>query len=118
MQVRITMPAGVLSATLDDNPTARDFWAMLPLKLALEDYEGTEKVGMLARHLSMESAPEGAVPEAGDVAYYAPWGNVALFYRGADHAHGLVRIGRLEGDLKLLTQSLSYAATIERESSA
>lgn len=32
----------------------------------------------------------------GDITYYSPWGNLALFYRDFGHASGLVRLGRLD----------------------
>lgn len=118
MKICVTTPAGVLHATLDDNPSARDLWRLLPLTLTLKDYAQAEKIAVLARRLSTERAPDGMAPAVGDIAYYAPWGNLALFYREAVHAQGLVRLGRLEGDLQLLTQSLAFRATIERATSA
>jgi hypothetical protein len=68
-------------ATLADNATTRDFVALLPLSLNLRDYAGTEKVSGLPQRLSTSSTPPGVDPEIGDLAYYAPWGNLAIFYR-------------------------------------
>jgi len=56
-----------LTATLDDNETARDFAAMLPLTLTLEDYASTEKISYLPRKLSTTGAPAGTAASAGDV---------------------------------------------------
>ncbi len=64
-----------------DNATSRDFVSLLPLKLKLEDYGETEKIGYLPRKLSAEGAPSGSDPSVGDVSYYAPWGNLAIFRR-------------------------------------
>lgn len=94
MKIRFTTPAGVLRVTLDDSPTARDFWRMLPLKMTLDDYAKTEKVSTLSRQLSTERAPEGREPRAGDFSYYAPWGNVALFYRDFGYSPGLIFLGK------------------------
>jgi hypothetical protein len=33
------------------------------------------------RKLSTSGARPGSDPDVGDIAYYAPWGNLALFYR-------------------------------------
>lgn len=115
MKIRIFTPNAVMHARLEDNPTARDFWSMLPLTLQLDDYAGTEKVSMLARRLEMDRAPDGITPVEGDVTYYAPWGNLALFYRDFEYSSGLIRLGSIQGDLKGLTQSRSFPATIERD---
>jgi hypothetical protein len=33
--------------------------------------------------LSTDGAPAGARPEAGDLTYYSPWGNLAVFIETA-----------------------------------
>lgn len=82
-------------ATLDDNAAARAFVGLLPLELTLTDYNATEKISDLPEKLRTDGTPPGYTPEAGDIAYYAPWGNLALFYRGFGYSSGLVRLGRL-----------------------
>ena len=114
MRIRITTQHAVLYAMLEDNPTSKDFWSMLPLTLRLDDYASTEKVSTLARKLRTDRAPAGITPVKGDVTYYAPWGNLALFYRNFEYSEGLIRLGCIEGDLKGLTQSTSFAVTVER----
>ena len=84
--------------TLYDTPSARDFAGMLPLTLALTDYHRTEKIGDLPRKLTKEGVPAGADPSPGDIAYYAPWGNLALFYKDFGYSDGLILLGRLDGD--------------------
>ena len=73
MKIRITINGNEIKATLTDNATSRDFVSLLPLKLNLEDYGETEKIGYLPRKLSTEEAPAGSDPSVGDVSYYAPW---------------------------------------------
>ena len=75
---------------------ARDFASLRPLALTLTDYAATEKVSDLPRKLSTRGAPAGTAASAGDIMHYAPWGNLAQFYRGARHADGLVRLGRFD----------------------
>lgn len=113
MELEITVDDEVLTATLDDNETARDFASMLPLTLTLEDYIGKEKVSDLPRELTTEGSPDGYDPDVGDITYYAPWGNLAIFYRDFDYASGLVRLGEIEGDLDALTASDSVEVTLE-----
>jgi len=103
---RITVTTGneVLPATLNDSPAARDFAAMLPLELSLRDFHGTEKIADLPRKLDTTGAPKSYMPTAGDITLYAPWGNLAIFYKPFQDSPGLVPLGKfdspLEGHLK------------------
>lgn len=113
MNIRITVDGTELSGSLEDTPAARDFAAMLPLELTLEDYHGTEKIADLPSRLSTDEAPEGVDPDVGDITYFAPWGNLALFYRDFGYARGLVRIGRIEGSVAALEGKGPLKARIE-----
>ena len=104
-ELRLTINGRSLSATLEDSPAARDFRAMLPLTLKLSDFNGTEKISDLPGRLSEKDAPSGVTPEAGDMAYYAPWGNLALFYRDFSWSRGLIRLGRITSDLAPLVNA-------------
>ena len=64
-----------------DNPTARSFIKQMPFTVTLEDYAGMEKIFYPQQALSKEKSPDGAQPRMGDLMYYAPWGDVALFYK-------------------------------------
>ena len=102
IKIRIVAADRTLTADLEDNAAGRDFAALLPLDLSLSDYNRTEKIADLPRRLSIEDAPEGIDPVVGDIAYYAPWGNLAIFYRDFDYSRGLVRLGRFGGDAEAL----------------
>jgi hypothetical protein len=52
--------------------------------------------------LSTEGAPAGFDPSVGDLTYYAPWGNLAIFYKEGNYASGLVPMGRVESGLEKL----------------
>lgn len=104
----------VATATLDDNPSARDFMALLPLDLTLEDYEATEKIADLPRALSARHAPPGHAPSEGDISYYAPWGNLAIFHRDDDYAAGLVRLGRLKSGVEAFRRGGAMVIRIDR----
>ena len=114
MEIRILIEGTALAATLEDNAASRDFVAQLPLDLTLEDYNATEKIADLPSRLSTEGTPEGVDPDVGDVTYFAPWGNLALFYRDFRYSRGLIRLGRIDGDVKLLERDGSIAVRIER----
>ena len=113
MKIRMTINGQVTTATLDDNATARDFLSLLPLTLTLEDYASTEKIAYPPRRLSTEGAPAGIDPEVGDIAYYAPWGNLALFYKDFGYSAGLIRLGRFDGGVEIINARGRLKVTIE-----
>lgn len=112
MKITIKLPDKTLTGTLFDTPTARDFASMLPLTLTLEDYSKTEKISDLPRKLTRDGAPAGAEPSVGDIAYYAPWGNLALFYKDFRYSDGLILLGKLDGGAEALSVAGSVKATI------
>ena len=113
MRIKMTINGRTAVATLDDTPSARDFFSQLPLTLALEEYAQTEKIAYLPRKLTTQAAPEGIDPQVGDIAYYAPWGNLAIYYRDFGYSSGLIRLGRLASGLDALTAQPSGTLTIE-----
>jgi hypothetical protein len=97
-----------------DSETARDFISLLPLTLTLSDYAQTEKVSDLPRRLSTAGAAEGAEPDVGDIAYYAPWGNLAIYYRDFGYSSGLVKLGSIDSGIEeLAAMSGDFSVTIE-----
>ena len=114
MKIRLTINGKAMTATLADSPTARDFIAMLPLTLKLDDYAATEKIAYLPKEkLSTQSAPAGIDPDVGDITYYAPWGNLAIFYRDFGYSKGLIKLGRIDSGVEALNVQGSVKVTIE-----
>ena len=99
MQIRLTVDDTVLTATLADNATAAAFADQLPLTLVLSDYNDAEKSIELPERLPTDGAPEGIDPSPGDLAYFAPWGNLALYTGDAPYYVGIVELGRFDGAL-------------------
>lgn len=98
---RIEVIAGnaTLTASLDDTPVAHDFAAMLPLALTLRDHNGTEKISDLPRKIDTTGAPKNYAPAAGDITLYAPWGNLAIFYKPFRDTPGLIPLGRFDAPI-------------------
>jgi len=113
MKIKITTGNTVLTATMLDNATSNDFMSMLPLTLTLKDYAGTEKISDLPRKLSTQGAPPGSNPSVGDITLYAPWGNLAIFYKDFGYASGLVILGKIDSGIEKLAQ-LNGEVTIDR----
>jgi hypothetical protein len=103
MKIRIEVEGTTILATLDDTGVARDFAALLPLSLTLEDYASAEKISDLPRRLSTTGSPSGTDASIGDISYYAPWGNLAVFYREAGYASGLVKLGAIDSGIEALS---------------
>ena len=113
MRIRLTIDGKSITATLNDNATAKDFVSLLPLTLALEDHAATEKIARPPRKLSTAGAPAGADPSVGDIAYYAPWGNLAMYYKDFEYSPGLVLLGRIDSRVEVLRGG-ARSITIER----
>ncbi len=114
MKIRIQLEGRSVTATLEESQAARDFLSLLPLTLTLTDYNSTEKVADLPRKLSTKGAPAGVDPDVGDITYYAPWGNLAIFYRDFGYSSGLVKLGRLDSGVEILSVRGPVRVTIER----
>src|SRR5881296_2873076 len=80
VKINIRISGKTLTATLANNPTARDFVSLLPLKLSMNDLFGREKYGDLPRAIS-EKGPRMNKYQVGDMAYWSPDHQVAIYYR-------------------------------------
>lgn len=98
MKIKITFADTELTAILYDNPTASSLAAMLPITTTLEDYANNEKIFYPDEKLTTESAPEGYEPSKGDITYFAPWGDVAIFYKDFKYSQGLISLGKIENN--------------------
>jgi len=114
VKIRMTVEGRPVMATLEDTEVARDFGSLLPLTETLEDYASTEKIAYLPRKLATAGAPAGYDPDVGDIAYYAPWGNLAVFYRDFGYSAGLVKLGRIDAGVEALQRAGNLRVTIER----
>ena len=84
-----------------DNKTSKDFLEQLPLTLEFEDFAGAEKIAYPNKKLTIDKS--SSVGETSDFCYYAPWGNLAVFYKGYGNDGGLVKMGIIEsGKEKLI----------------
>lgn len=105
LNLRLTVGEQVVTAELEDNATSQEFVSLLPLTLTLKDYSSTEKISDLPKRLSTQGAPAGILPRVGDIAYYAPWGNLAFFYKVFDYSRGLIKIARISSGMTAFAAS-------------
>jgi hypothetical protein len=115
MNIRIRFEDTQVCAELADTPAARDFASLLPLTVVLRDYASTEKVADLPRRLSTQGEPAGVKPSVGDITYYAPWGNLAIFYKPSGYADGLVHLGHVKSGTQAFNFGGTQTVTIEQD---
>ena len=114
--IRITVEGRTLTARLADNATARDLVDQLPLTLRFRDFNRVEKIAKLPRPLTLDGAPAGADPDVDDIGYYAPSGDLVLYYGDVGYFDGIVRLGRFgDGDLAAIArQPDGFEVTLEQ----
>lgn len=114
-KIKISFHEEEIIVEMYDHATSKDFMAMLPLTLTLEDYANTEKVSNLPKRLSTADAQAGMAPVAGDFTYYSPWGNLAIFYKNFGYADGLVPLGHIASGIeKLVHMTEDFTVSVEK----
>ena len=69
------------SVSLNDSQEAKEFLKQLPQELKFEDYGAFERIAYLTKNLAPVGPANGFTPLTGDLTYYAPWGNLAVFIK-------------------------------------
>lgn len=115
MKIRLNVEGKELTATLIDGKTSRDFIALLPLTLTMNNLFGREKFAHLPRTLS-EGGRRTRTDEVGEVAYWSPNRDVAIFYRhdGPEIPDpGLIVMGKIDSGVEVLNVPGSVKVTIQ-----
>lgn len=113
MKLNIIVNKKVIPATLNESDMSRDFSALLPLELHLNDYAGEEKISMLPVQLRTVDSPKGTEALKGDIMIFKPWGNLAIFYKDRGYVDGLIKLGQLDDPDALPLSPSSYSARFE-----
>lgn len=100
-KIRIVFNNQEVLVRMLDNAASRDLLALLPLTVQFSDFAQAEKIAHLPQKLRTKGAPT-AQEAAGDFTYYAPWGNLAVFYKGLGSDSQLYILGRIESGKKAL----------------
>lgn len=77
-----------------------------------EDYAAKEKTSNLPKRLSTKGEPSSYKPLAGDVTYYAPWGNLANFHKNFGYSSSLIKLGKVDSGMESLRCTGPMKATI------
>jgi len=94
--MKIVVRSGKNSTTyaLNNSSAAKALLAQLPLEVAVEPYGGNEMIFYPPKKLDVTETP-AASAKAGMLAYYAPWGDVVMFYKDFGRASGLYELGHV-----------------------
>ena len=85
---------------LISNESSKDLISLLPLEVEFEDYNNTEKIASLPKKLKLENNPGEYEVKIGDFAYYAPWGNLSIFYKEFHSSNSLQKLGEFENGIE------------------
>lgn len=116
MKIRLTVNGQVITAILIDGETTRDFVSLLPLTLTLNDLFGREKFGHMPRAISTDGKRTHTY-EIGDVAYWSPGPDVAIYYRQDGEKippPGIIVIGKMDSRVEALDVPGPVRVTLER----
>lgn len=79
---------------LNNGKAAKELYEQLPLTIDVEDYSNNEKIFYPPKKLDTTNTPM-ANAQFGTLAYYAPWGDVVMFYDRFGSAGGLYELGNV-----------------------
>jgi len=92
-QMKIKIGSSTFIATLDDNPTANAFKAMLPLTVEMQELNGNEKLYRFPDKLPTKASNPGTIKN-GDLMLYGA-NTVVLFYKSFPTSYSYTRLGRV-----------------------
>lgn len=80
---------------LNDSAASKSLLTQLPLTIAVENYGHNEKIFYPPKKLDTANTPLAGNVPSGTLAYYAPWGDVVMFYGSFHAAPGLYELGHV-----------------------
>lgn len=113
-RIKLTFEGNEIYALINNSKAGNDFLSLLPLSIKAEDFNSTEKIFYLSKRLNTQNEPDGINPKSGDITYYAPWGNIAIFYKDFRYSNNLIYLGRFENVSDIKKLSNNFDIRIER----
>lgn len=91
-QISVQFGENTVIYELNDSPAADSLYEQLPSTTEVEDFSTNEKIFYPSQELDTSDSPvaEGG---AGTLAYYAPWGDVVMFYDDYSANSSLFELG-------------------------
>ncbi len=92
MKIRVISQGKVTIFRLNESRAAKELLFQLPLTVEVQNFSNDEKIFYPPEKLTTDGTPQ-ADARAGTLAYYAPWGDVVMFYEDFGKAGGLYELG-------------------------
>ena len=103
------------AAELSEAEISKNFAARLPITVTFENFGSHERIAYLNPKLRIGNSATSCTPEAGDITYYIPWGNLAVFTHGFRYSENLAPMGKISPEgLAALRASGDKPVTIRR----
>lgn len=111
MKISVSDGTRTIIYRLNDSPSAKSLYDMLPFDIEVENYGHNEKIFYPKQKIDTTDGIEGG-GEAGGLALFSPWGNVVMYYDSFGSYPGLYILGEaIEG----VEQVKDLAGTIHVE---
>ena len=113
MKISVTANGITTVFELNNSEASKNLYAQLPLSTTVENYGSNEKIFYPPEKLDTAGTPQANRHEPGTLAYYAPWGDVVMFYGSFGSAAGLYTLGHAVSGGEHI-QGMSGAIRIEK----
>lgn len=113
MKISVSSDENKIVFKLNNSQASKELYEQLPLNIEVENFGNNEKIFYPPEKLSVSNTPT-ANAKNGTLAYYAPWGDVVMFYKDFGTAGGLYDLGEVISG-KDNIKNLSGTITIEKE---
>jgi hypothetical protein len=114
MKINVKANGNTTVFKLNNSRAAKELYAQLPLSITVENYSSNEKIFYPPKKLNTTDTPLSDA-RAGTLAYYAPRGNVVMFYGSFGSAVGLYELGHAISGSEYI-QGMSGTIQIEKGS--
>ena len=111
MKIQVENNQTTILYKLNESDGAKQLYEQLPLKVKIENFNTNEKIFYPPKKLDTKNTPM-ANAKAGTLAYYAPWGNIVMFYGDFGKGQGLYELGNVisgKNDIQNLKGTITTA---------
>ncbi len=110
LQIQVESDGSIIVFELNDSLAAKSLYDQLPLTIEVQNYSSDEKIFYPPEELDTVDTPL-ADATAGTLGYFAPWGDVVMYYDDFGSYSGLYELGSAVSGEEYIS-SLSGTVTI------
>lgn len=93
MKIKISNGINEIIYLLNDSQASKTLYAQLPLDVDVENYGDNEKIFYPPKSLDVNQTPLLESGSEGTLGYFAPWGDVVMYYGSCGSYNGLYVLG-------------------------